>query len=257
MRVFAIHAHPDDLEILAGGTISHLTAAGHVVEVATMTAGDKGSAEHSAAESAEIRREEGRRGAEAMGAGYACLEFLDLEITHDNDSRRRVCEAVRRAKPDIVITSAPVDYMSDHEVTSRLVFDACFSASVPNYRTHAWEPAEPTAAVPALYYCDPVGLVDHFGKPILPQFCVDISTTFEQKLAALACHESQREWLRRQHGMDEYLDDARRQSRERGELVGVEFGEGFRQHLGHPLPHENRLADLLPSSTVHRVESSR
>ncbi len=61
----------------------------------------------------------------------------------------------------------------------------------------------------------------------------------------LACHASQRDWLLKQHGIDEYLDSQAAWSRHRGREVGVEHAEAFRQYRGHAYPHENRLLELL------------
>jgi LmbE family N-acetylglucosaminyl deacetylase len=243
-RVLAIHAHPDDIEFQCAGTLLLLKAQGCPIVMATMTAGDCGSAELGPDEISTVRRGEARRSADLLGAEYVCLEFRDLSICVDNDSRRRVTEVVRRARPDIVITAPPVDYMSDHEMTSRLVRDATFNASCPNYVTQQWDPAPPTGRIPALYYVDPIEGVDWYGAPIVPDFIIDISSTFERKLEMLACHDSQRAWLRRQHGLDEYLDGCRRWSARRGGEIGVAYGEAFRQHTGHPYPHENVLAGL-------------
>ena len=180
-----------------------------------------------------------------LNADCYCLEFRDLSICFDNDSRKRVTELLRKARADIVITAPPVDYMPDHEITSRVVRDAAFNASVPNYMTHQWDPAPPTAKIPYLYYCDAIDGIDWYGQPIPSDFIVDISKTFDLKLQMLACHASQREWLRRQHGVDEYLDTARRNSARRGAEIAAAFGEAFRQHKGHPYPHDNRLLSLL------------
>jgi len=244
-RVLAIHAHPDDVEILCGGTLALLSQLGCKTFSVSMTPGDKGSAELSGDEIAAVRRLEGAQGAKILGAGYACLEFRDLEILVDNDGRRKVTEILRKIQPDLILTAAPVDYMSDHEMTSRLVRDACFNASVPNYKTEQPDPAPLTTKIPALYYMDPLEGTDWFGNRVTPDFIVDVSTTIETKLQALAAHASQREWLRRQHGMDEYLDSSRRFSASRGAEAGCAYGEGFRQHTGHPHPHDNVLLDLL------------
>ena len=246
-RVLALHAHPDDLEIQCGGTLLRLADLGCEIALVTMTAGDLGSATHTREEIAALRRAEARKAADLLGAGYECLGFGDLSITHDDRSRRTVAAAVRRARPEIVLTAPPVDYMSDHEITSRLVRDACFAASVPLYE--CGEP--PTERVPHLYYCDPVGHGGPLGEPWRPGIVVDVSDRIERKLELLACHESQRAWLRRQHGMDEYLDSARRWSAARGQLIGVEYGEGYRQHVGHPHPANNRLGRLLDARPPH------
>ena len=194
VKILAIHAHPDDIELQCAGTLIRLKQKGCSISLATMTPGDCGSAELAPDEIAEVRRMEAVRSAELIGADYTCLEFRDLSIVHDNESRQRVTEVIRKTRPDIVITAPPVDYMSDHEMTS---------------------------------------------------FIVDVTATFEQKLKMLACHESQRAWLRRQHGLDEYLEGCRRWSAERGKQIGVEYGEAFTQHRGHPYPHDNLLQQLL------------
>jgi N-acetylglucosamine malate deacetylase 1 len=244
-RILAIHAHPDDIEFQCAGTLLKLKQRGCSIVMATMTPGDCGSAELGSEEISAVRRGEAKKAADLIGAEYHCLEFRDLSITHDNDSRRRVTEILRRVRPDIVITAPPVDYMSDHEMTSRLVRDACFNASCPNYATQQWDPAPAHAGVPHLYYVDAIEGADWYGQKQPVDFIVDISETFEKKLEMLACHDSQRAWLRKQHGLDEYLDGCRRWSAARGQEIGVAYGEAFRQHRGHPYPHDNRLVELL------------
>lgn len=244
-RILAIHAHPDDIEILCAGTLALLKKKGCEIVMVSMTPGDKGSAELGAEAIAAVRRNEARTAAALLGAEYMCLEFRDLEIDHCSESRKRVTEALRKSKADIVITAPPVDYMNDHEATSRLVRDACFSASVPNYATEQWDPAPLLPRIPALYFMDPIGGEDWFGQPIACDFVVDVTETFDLKMEMLACHKSQRDWLRQQHGMDEYLDAARRWSELRGQQIGARFGEGFRQYKGHPYPHDDLLQQAL------------
>lgn len=247
VRILAIHAHPDDIELQCAGTLIRLKQQGCVISLATMTPGDCGSAELSSEEISMVRRMEAQRSADLLVADYTCLEFRDLNIVVDNESRRKVTEFVRKSRPDVVITAPPIDYMSDHEMTSRLVRDACFNASCPNYVTHQWDPAPPTTKIPHLYYVDAIQGIDYYGRPLPTDFIVDVTATFEQKLKMLACHESQRAWLRRQHGLDEYLDGCRRWSAARGKEIGVGYGEAFTQHRGHPYPHDNRLEELLKS----------
>ncbi len=247
--MLAIMPHPDDCELLCAGTLLRLKGMGYEIHIATMTAGDKGSAELDRGEIAKVRRMEAQCGAESLGAvSYACLEFSDLEITFDNVSRRRVASLLRRVDAGTVFTTPPVDYMADHEITSRLVRDACFNAAVPNYATEGGEP--PTSQIPALYYTDAIGGHDLYGEPARVQCLVDISEEMERKAAALACHVSQRDWLRRQHGLDEYIDAMRRWGAQRGAQIGVPYAEGFCQHLGHPHPSENLLASMLGAAVL-------
>jgi LmbE family N-acetylglucosaminyl deacetylase len=247
LRVLAIMPHPDDIEILCAGTLIRLRDAGCEIHAATMTAGDKGSAVLSRPQIAGIRREEARNAAETLGAAsYTCLEFEDLSIVFDNDSRRRVAGLMRRISPLIVVTTPPIDYMFDHEVTSQLVRDACFNASVRNYETPGGEP--PSAHIPYLYYSDPVGGVDLFGTPAPIGRLFDISAVIDLKAEALTCHVSQRAWLQKQHGMDDYVDSMKRWGAARGALIGVEYAENLRQHLGHPHPTDDMLGALLETT---------
>ncbi len=248
--VLAIHAHPDDIEFQCAGTLLRLADAGVCIRLATMTPGDCGSAELAAEEISEVRRGEAARSAQLLGATYECLEFRDLSIVFDNPSRRRVTEFLRRVRPDVVLTAPPVDYMPDHELTSRLVRDACFNAPIPNFVTEADQPAVALETIPHLYYVDAIEGVDWYGQPQPAGCLVDVTGTFERKLEMLACHESQRAWLLKQHGMDEYLESCRRWGAARGEEIGVAYGEAFRQHRGHPYPNDDLLTNLLEAASA-------
>ena len=243
-RVLALMPHPDDIEILCAGTLIRLRERGFEIYIATMTAGDKGSATLSRTEIANIRREEARLAAETIGAvSYECLEFQDLEIVFDNDARRRVASLIRRVNPGVVFTTPPIDYMFDHEITSKLVRDACFNASCTNYETDADEQA--AIGIPSLFYSDPISGHDLYGEQARLDGVVDISAQMEQKAAALACHESQRSWLLKQHGIDDYIAQMKRWGELRGRLIEAAYGEGFTRHLGHPHPTEDILEGLL------------
>jgi hypothetical protein len=137
--------------------------------------------------------------------------------------------------------------MSDHEITSRLARDTTFTATLPNYSTDA-SPASPKLAkIPHLYYLLPMEGCDHFGVEITPDFIVNVGEVIATKSKMLACHASQREWLRKEHGIDEYLGFMKRETARVGAMVGFEYGEGFIQHRGHAYPRENIMARILPS----------
>ncbi|MCP5119416.1 MAG: PIG-L family deacetylase, partial [bacterium] len=199
---------------------------------------------------AAVRRQEARAAGALIGAEYACAEFRDLAVFNDDVSRRHVTALLRRHRPDMVLTSSPTDYMCDHEITSDLVRDACFGAPAPNYSTSEYDAAPALAGIPHLYFMDPIGGADRAGNPVTPDFTVDVSSTFATKRAMLASHASQREWLRRQHGIDEYLDAMERWTRARGNSTGLEFGEGFRQYKGHPYPTSPLLQELVADSAA-------
>ncbi len=244
LRVLALMPHPDDIEILCAGTLLLLKDRGFEIHCCTMTPGDKGSATLSRQEIATVRRAEAADAAEVLGASsYACLEFEDLAIVFDNPSRRRVAGHLRRIDPAIVITTPPTDYMFDHEITSQLVRDACFNAAVRNYETDG--PESPTSGIPYLYYSDPLDGHDLFGVGAPIGRLVDISAQMERKAKALASHASQRSWLQTQHGLDDYIDSMKRWNATRGAIIGAAYAENFRQHVGHPHPTDDLLAEVL------------
>ena len=245
VRVLAIHAHPDDVEFQCAGTLALLREAGCAVTIATMTPGDCGSAEHDSEAIAEIRRGEARASAALIGAECVCLEFRDLAIFNDDESRRRVTEALRRARPDIILTAPPVDYLCDHEMTSLLVRDACFAASCPNYATRQWEPAPPLTKIPHLYFVDALEGADREGRPVPPDFPRRRLASVRDQApdARLPCQPARLAAApardRRIHGQPGQM------GRPPGAEIGVEQAEAFRQYKGHPYPHDNLLLKLL------------
>jgi N-acetylglucosamine malate deacetylase 1 len=246
-RLLAATAHPDDAEILIGGTLFHLKSLGWELGIMTMTSGDCGSATHGNEEISRIRYAEARAAADYLGAWYGCAGLMDVEIFANAENLRRVVETMRRFDPDVVITHSPADYMVDHEEASRLARSACFALAMPLYRTRQIAPAPATKSTPALYYVDPVEGVDAMGERVIPHFYVDITETLESKLEMLSIHKSQRDWLRAHHGLDEYLEQARRWSVRYGQECGCDYAEGLRQHLGHGYPREPLLQNALNS----------
>jgi N-acetylglucosamine malate deacetylase 1 len=239
-------AHPDDAEFLCAGTLIRLAREQNcAIHIAAMTPGDCGSAELPAEEISRVRRAEGAEAAALIGAQFHCLEERDLLIFYNERALEKVVRLFRSVRPTIVLTHSPADYLPDHEMTSLIARAAAFAAPVPNLfcdRGHA--PA--LEAVPHLYYCDPIEGKDLLGRPIVPGCGVDISAVIDKKAEMLAAHASQRNWLLKHHGMDHYLEAMRTSSARRGQLLGVAFAEGFRQHLGHSYPQSNLLAELLP-----------
>ena len=175
-----------------------------------------------------------------IGASYHCLEFEDVYILYDRVSINRTTDLIRRIRPTVVFSASPNDYMVDHELTGKIVQTACFATGIKNMEvdTPAYEP------VPYLYYCDPMEGKDIFGNPVVPSMYVDITGEIEIKGKMLARHESQRNWLLTHHRMDEYILAMKRFAAQRGRESGVEFAEGFRQHLGHGFPQDNILENL-------------
>ena len=243
--VLSILAHPDDAEFFCAGTLIRLQERGFETHIATMTPGDCGSMEHGASEIAGMRRREAAAAAAKIRGHYHCLGGRDLLVRYDPEHIQAAVEMVRQVAPDIVITHAPQDYHLDHEMTSLVVRNACFAASAPNFDTGRRPAQAATSSIPHLYYASPAAGTDIFGQAVVSSVYIDISEVVGLKADMLACHRSQREWLQAQHGMDEYIEEMSRWNGEQGKQAGVEFAEGFRQHLGHPYPQDDKLTELL------------
>lgn len=248
-KVLAFMAHPDDVEFTCAGTLLRLkNEAGCRIAIATATSGDCGSISHRIEEITRIRYAEAARSAGLLEADYYPGGSNDLFVFYDEPTLRRFVEVIRKAAPDIVITCPPTDYMLDHEMTGVTVRAACFGAPIPNFWTRDPNPAPPLKSVPHLYYVNPVEDKDIYGRPFVPEFVVDVTGVQSDKEKLLACHASQREWLRAHHGIDEYLEMMRRNDAARGQMIGTKAGEAFSQHLGHGYPSDNILAKLLKLS---------
>jgi len=243
--ILAVGAHPDDVEFKCAGTLSLLKKKGYSIVIATVAAGDCGSAEYSAEEIMRIRRGEATASAAILGAPYRCVDERDLAIDYDTKTRRKVTALLREFDPIIILTNPLVDYMVDHEVTGRLVRDACFCAGLPNFTVPGNFPA--TNRIPYLYYFQPAGGTDNLGNPVRMQFLVDVTSEIEVKKKMLMAHASQRNWLLKHHGVDHYVNSMVHDAEELGKQAGCKCAEGFNQHLGHPYPADNKLMEILRS----------
>lgn len=229
----SLMAHPDDCEFLAAGTLALLAERGWEIHIVTMTPGDAGSATKPPDVIAAIRRREGAKAAAVIGGRYHCLESRDVYVTYNETTVRRAILLTREINPTLVFTHSLACYMVDHEETARIARTASFCYMIRNI---AEGPVPRGARVPHLYYADPIDGRDPYGQIVRATTHVDISSVIGIKTRMVRAHASQREWLRAQHGVDEYTRAMRAWSAQRGAEIGVRFAEGFRQHKGHGYP---------------------
>ena len=235
-------AHPDDIEFLCAGTLRLLVERGWELGCVTLTGGDLGAPGGTRDAIRTTRLAEAGAAARVLGGTHAWAGLDDLSIHYCPEQLASVTDVLRRYRPDVVITHSPDCYMLDHEETAKLVRMACFAAGMQLFPAAA----PPTGkGVPALYYADAFEGKDKLGRPVIGDFWIDVSSVFPVRQEALACHASQREWLRSHHGVDDYLNVNARFAREQGARCGVEHAEGFRQHLGHGYPQEDVLGSAL------------
>ena len=247
----AVVAHPDDVEFSCAGTLLRLRQAGWAIHYHCVADGDCGSLTADRDATRAVRAAEARSAAAILDATHHESLTSDLLVFYEERLLRRLVAVVRRARPRIVLTHAPEDYMEDHVATARLAVTAAFAKGFPNFVSDP--PLPPVAGDVAVYHAMPHGLRDGMRRPVQPDCFVDVTPVRETKRRALAAHASQRAWLDRTQGMDSYLDAADAMSREVGRLSGrFEHAEGWRRHLhlGLSARDDDPLAEALGASCV-------
>jgi LmbE family N-acetylglucosaminyl deacetylase len=195
MKILLMTAHPDDADIMAGGTIARWTDEGHDVHSVIFTRGDKGHEDPTmtAQVVATLREAEQRTAAAILGVSHVTfLDFIDGELGWAGPTMAEVTtRIVRRERPNLIVTHDPYagapgyrvpQLHPDHRAVGSVVVDACyFRAPGP------------------LYYPEhrQVRLTPHRVKEIFlimsdhADHGVDISAVFERKVRAVRTHESQ------------------------------------------------------------------
>ena len=184
-RALTIGAHPDDAEFGAGGTLAKWARAGCEVSMIIVTDGSKGSWDPaiSPADLVDIRSAEQVAAAAALGVTgeVVHLDYVDGELEYTMGLRKRICEWIRRLRPEVVLSHDPWRrYMlhPDHRATGMGTIDGVVAA-----RDHLFYPE--------------LGLEKHRPAAILlwgadqPDHWEDIASTFDVKIASLLCHSSQ------------------------------------------------------------------
>lgn len=224
MKILAIGAHPDDLELLCGGTLALYSKMGHEVFMCHVCDGNKGSLVYSSKELVKIRRNEAIESAKLIGAKSIWGGMSDGEVVLDLSSREKIIDVIRQANPDLIITHSPNDYHADHINVSRLVFEATYLASLK-----LWKTSYPGSdKIPILYYMDTLA-----GVNFIPIEYVDISKTIDIKVKMMLKMKSQLGWLKKMHDTDAE-DFIKTVARFRGFQAGVLYAEAFIQQKMYP-----------------------
>ena len=225
MRVLAIGCHPDDIEIACAGTLAKYKKLGHDVITCHVANGNLGHAIIQPDELRKMRIEEAKVAGDLIETEVITCDIGDLRVYEGCEEQRdKVVDVIRYAKPDVIITHSPTDYMPDHLAVSRLVFDASFAATVPHYKTKH----ESHDKITPLYYMDTLA-----GVNFNPTEYVDISDTIDIKLAMLEKHESQLKWMRDHDNID-FAEFVKSCARFRGLQCGVQYAEAFTQCYAWP-----------------------
>ncbi len=183
-RALCIVAHPDDIEFYCAGTVLKMTHRGVAVDFLLATSGDKGSSDPaiSSEELGSRREAEQRAAATVLGAGR--VDFLrqpDAELEEGLALRRDFVAAIRRSRPDLLLTFDPTPgyrYHPDHRVVGRVALDAAWPAARDRLSFPESGPPHETAEA----WC--------FAGPS-PGLVIDVGEVLEQKISARLEHRSQ------------------------------------------------------------------
>lgn len=226
----AIGAHPDDIEFYMAGTLLLLKRAGYQTHYFNLASGNCGSTKYNNRRAAAIRSKEARQAAGVLGARFHRSVTNDLEIFYELRLLRRVAAVIREAKPTIVLTHSPQDYMEDHTNTARLAVTAAFARGMPNFQTVPRRRVYNSDVT--VYHAMPHGLRDPLRQRIVPGLFVNTSAVQETKREALSRHQSQQNWLEVSQGLNSYLATMEEMSRAVGRMSRrFPYAEGWRRHL--------------------------
>jgi len=222
LDILVLPVHPDDAELGCSGTILKEVALGRKVGIVDLTRGELGTRG-----SAEIRDKEAAASAKILGLAMRDnLGLPDGFFENNKPHQLKVIEAIRRFRPEIVITNAYHDRHPDHGRASDLVEDSAFLSGLCKIETFVngekqeeWRPK----------------LVLHFIQDnyIKPDILIDVTEYWDQKLESIHAFGSQffnPEWEGEPQtyiSSPEFIQVIEARAREYGKSIGVKFAEGF------------------------------
>jgi bacillithiol biosynthesis deacetylase BshB1 len=230
LDLLAIGAHPDDVELFAGGTIARLVSKGCRIGLLDLTRGESATCG-----TTELRMEEARAAAGILGIpDREGLDLGDGDLVNSQVNRGLVVDVLRRLQPRVVMTHHPEDRHPDHRRANELVGDAVFFCNVGKFPAEGerWQ-------VEAVCYFHG----NTFKSRPDADWVVDISDYLENKKEVLKVYRSQ--FLADLDDPDStyiasrsFWEHMERRSRDWGHRIGVEAGEPFSldtpAHAGHP-----------------------
>ncbi|RKD25743.1 bacillithiol biosynthesis deacetylase BshB1 [Ammoniphilus oxalaticus] len=214
--ILAIGAHADDIEIGVGGTLLKHRLQGRTIALCDLTL-----AELSSNGDVETRLREAEAARQTLGAEQRIqLELGDRQLRVSDEQIRAIVAVIRQLRPKLIFAPFWKDRHPDHEHASRLVREAAFSAGIRHYAPETGAAHRPQSV---FYY-----FINDFVEP---DFCVDVTNVYEQKMDALECYQSQ--FLPSDGTVvtplnSGYFEQIRSREYLFGRKIGTGFAEGFK-----------------------------
>ena len=192
--ILAVAAHADDLDFGCSASIAKWTKEGALVYYLILTDGSKGSKDLNIKkeELIQIRKDEQTKAAKSLGVREVFFAgFTDGELTNSYEVKREIVKAIRKLKPYTVITTDPTFVYNsqfgfinhpDHRICGQATLDSIhpFSKNFRSFPDLLEQGLQPHAISEVLLLNFTEG-----------NYIVDITETFDKKIAALRMHKSQ------------------------------------------------------------------
>ncbi len=223
LDLLAIGVHPDDVELGCSGTLINEIKNGKKAGIVDLTQGELGSRG-----TIETRYAEAARAAEIIGVSVReNLKMRDGFFRNDEAHQLELIRVIRRYRPEVVIGNILKDRHPDHGRAGQLISDACFLSGLRRIETtdsdgkvqEKWRPK---------YYLQ--YLQDWYHEP---DFLVDISEVFEQRMDSIKAYSTQFNSASEADGPQTYistpdfLESVIARARMLGKRIGVKYAEGF------------------------------
>jgi LmbE family N-acetylglucosaminyl deacetylase len=221
VTVLAVGAHPLDVFFVCGGTLARYARGGHDIHIAVMSEPVSESERPPIEKLAAIREAETERAASVVGAMLDYLRIPAFSMQDDYETRLRLTEIIRKARPRVILTHDTEDYHAEHQQTSAAVMTAAMMARQVTIATES-PPIPPTTA-PEVIFMDTIS-----GLAFEPEEFVDITVDYDTKRRMIECYETEvAEW--QDHPVLAWLEWMEVNSRYRGIQAGVRYAEAFRR----------------------------
>ncbi|MHB1449046.1 MAG: PIG-L deacetylase family protein [Bellilinea sp.] len=216
--ILAVSAHPDDVEFTVGGSLARWISEGWKVSLIVCTDGGKGTLDPTIKPSdlAVLRREEQLAAARLLSIiEVFFLDFPDGELNKSPNLVSMLARYIRQVQPGRLVSWDPwhrYELHPDHRAAGQATLDAVLAAGNPHYFPELLDEGLHAHAVPEVYL---------FGAE-QPDTWVDITAAIEQKINAIACHQSQMDRV------STLMNDLRTCNADYGKQGGFPYAEPFK-----------------------------
>ncbi|MDZ7608864.1 MAG: bacillithiol biosynthesis deacetylase BshB1 [Cyclobacteriaceae bacterium] len=221
LDILVFAAHPDDAELSCSGTIASHISQGYKCGIVDLTRGEMGTRGNP-----ELRMKEANVAAKILGIkARENLGFADIKFQNDWDHQIEIIKIIRKYQPAIILANAEKDRHPDHPKAAELVQQAFFKSGLTKIETVYDGEIQLPHRARKLYHFIQTDYIE-------PDFIVDISTFWQQKLDAIRAfksqfHDPESEEPGTLISSPEFLDFIHARAKALGHRIGAKYGEGF------------------------------